>query len=251
MDRKLNLVLVLILMLIFSVSSFALNPKYKGNSSSSKRSSSSIVPQRPTHFFFMPTLNVNDALGFVISPREISMGLGSGFMMYLSPWNGRIPDAGNWATIGNARAGIKYQMGPDVSLAIGADFADNSSGLGAAAVFNLSQDEFTEIDIIPKGRINIKNMRHQVGIDLGVLKQVNELFSLMLEPGFRLEFYHNDDLDSTFTYGKLELNGGIRIIPPAFPLLYIDLGGNFDITIISDEDNYGGFYIDFGFCFKP
>jgi len=257
----------LISLLIFSTS-FGINEKFKSGESSttSSKSSSSrvmIKPVSPTHYAFISTAKVNNIAEFVISPREISGGLGSNFMLFASPWNGRIGsgDGEKWGSaISDTRIGLKYQFSSNILLGGGLNVENGQSGLAFFLVTPILSDGTTEIVFSPSGvfKLNKKggnnNGWHSIGFGLGGEKEISDLFEIIGEVRFANQFetdaWVSDSETTTISHGMIGLTGALRIVVPPIPFMYFDLGLDTQQYIYNGGAEFLGAYLDIGFGFS-
>ena len=262
--------LIMISLTCFS-SAFAANEKFKteeAGSATSKSSSSetTIKPAYPTHYAFMSTAKVNDIGEFVISPREISGGLGADFMLFASPWNGRIGSAGGakWGNaISDTRIGLKYQLSSNILLGGGLNIEGGQSGLALFVVTPIVENSETEIVFSPSGVFKLNdddnNGWHSIGFGFGGKKQITELFDVIAEGKISTQFEPDGEFDedgngSTLVYVPVGITGALRIVPPPVPFLYFDLGIDMVKYVYKGNEDRGdeflGAYLDLGIGFS-
>ena len=264
-----NVSLFIVISLTCFSSVFAVNDKFKAEeegSATSKSSSSAttINPAYPTHYAFISTAKVNEIGEFVLSPREISGGLGADFMLFASPWNGRIGSgyAEDWGNaISDTRVGLKYQMSSSILLGGGLNIENGQSGLAFFLVTPIFNDGTTEIVFSPSGVFKLNeddgdnNGWHSIGFGLGGSKEITELFNIIGELRFANQFETNawvEDSDETTTrsHGMVGLTGALRIVPPPIPFMYFDLGIDTQQYIYNGGAEFLGAYLDIGFGFS-
>lgn len=244
---------------------------------SSGGSSVSIKPAPPTHYAFISTSEVLNLKEFLISAREISVGLGANFMLFGSPWNGRIGsgDGKKWGyALSDTRIGVKYKINSNALIGGGLNLENGQSGLAMFFVAPIVNDSKTEIVFQPSGifKFNEKGPGggwHSIAIGVGGKREITNLFSVIGELRFanQFEVTYKPSINATFgddgimvegewesdeviSHGALGLTAGLRIVPPPIPFMYVDIGFDMNQYLYNGGSEFLGAYLDLGFGFS-
>ena len=176
----------------------------------------SIIPSRPTHYFYTPMAKVNPANHLVVGLHELSFGLPAHLQIQASLMD----------NIGRTNIGVK--LGLNENLAIGAGLAHsimhigpgshgiaswNPSRVGAYCAWEVMDNASFEVALTPHAQFRD---RTSIGCDIGLLSRMNPVWSVIWEIGSSI------DLNEKSLY--LNTDGGIRIHPMNIPFLNFDFG---------------------------
>ncbi len=174
-----------------------------------------------THLFYTPTPYVNKANTLVVGLHEISYSLDDKLQFQLSLFD----------NIGHIDFGAKYQMWEDISLGIGLAGTINHAHWDYDGYYYHSSSNHKRLGIYLTGDLANSagfaaayTLHSQIGeevnigADLGGIKGFGPVWSLIAEITSSLNVNHADVF-----FG---FNGGVRIVPPPTPFLFIDLGLN-------------------------
>jgi len=199
-----------------------------------------------THLFYTPTTQVNPKNHLVAGLNEFSYGLGSDLQVQLSLLG----------SIGHIDFGVKYQLGSD--MAVGAGISDwLGAGHHAGSFYHGSGHHhgnrfgmfLTGALLQSSGFSSAYTLHSQigsnisVGLDIGGINKFESMWSIILEAGSSLNI-----IDLVLNLSGI---GGIRIVPPSIPFLFIDFGISPLSLTMGKVNNLGGpsGYIDISVAF--
>ena len=231
------IIYILLVIIFANISIYAGNTKEssviydEGNSSNTKKTyhsaETTLASTTPTHLYYTALPDVDPMYGFVAGLHEISFGLGSGWQVQASILE----------HISDLRLGFKFGLMPNVALGFG---LAGKNQLGLFYTQYIRNTSYFKSVVSISGRVGFNGADSKVAIGLGMGQKMNEMFSVIGELGFWGELYappdNNPSIDeyrsATFVGGS----AGIRLHPPAVPILFIDLGASFN-AVVSDEIN--------------
>ena len=186
-----------------------------------------IIPAHPTHYFYTPTAYVNDPYALVVGLHEISFAL---------PYRLQV-QASIFDNIGRLNAGLKYGILDNLSVAAGLAHSLVHVGRGAHGIPEGSAPRFgaflcfgpitnstVELGLTPHTQLGD---HISIGADLGFKLTPNSFWAVILEVG--------SSFDATVELMYLNVDGGIRISPPAISFLHFDLGVDLEEFPLVDD----------------
>jgi len=186
-----------------------------------------IVAAHPTHYFYTPTAYVNHPYALVVGLHEISFAL---------PYRLQI-QASIFDNIGRLNAGLKYGILDNLSFAAGLAHSLVHVGRGTHGIPEWASPRFgaflcygpltnsiVELGLTPHTQLGD---HISVGADLGFMLAPNTFWALILEVG--------SSFDATDERMYLNLDGGVRINPPAISFLHFDLGVDLEEFPLVDD----------------
>ncbi|MBD3419145.1 MAG: hypothetical protein GF398_03405 [Chitinivibrionales bacterium] len=202
-----------------------------------------IDPSQPTHYFYTPAPYVNDPYHLVIGLHEISFSLPARLQVQASLLD----------NIGRVNLGAKFGLLDNMSVGAGlahtlVHLGRGNHGIPSEAAPRLGV--FFAYGFVMTTAMEAAFTLHtqlgdrvSAGIDLGLMANVHETWSLIWEVGSSVDF--EDEL----LY--LNTDGGIRIKPVPLPFLYFDIGVDLEeFPVQEGTEPTVTAYIDVLFCMK-
>lgn len=182
-----------------------------------------IKASRPTHYFYTPAPYVNPPLNLVLSFHEISFSFPGNLQVQASLLD----------NIGRVNFGAKF--GIRDNLSIGAGLASTLIHVGRYG-HGIPEGHYRVGVYLCYGFLETQRVESaftfhtqfadhfSLGVDWGLMGTPNEWWSLIVEVGTSLDLTaHRYDRDHDVLF-YFNVDGGIRVHPPAIPFMSFDLG---------------------------
>jgi len=219
------------------------------------------VAGRPSHLMYTPLPNINSKGSLVLMLHEISYSLDGRLALQLSLVE----------SIGHVDFGVRYQLGSNTTVGGGlSDWLGFSHGPPRGHFYYSRQDRYyynryrgKRLGAYLNGALTSSSKSAStytlhtqlgsiisLGLDIGFINQTAKMWSLMLELGSSLNIEAGQDLDRDDGTMVITGTGGIRIVPPPVPYLFIDVGLTPLSFIIGNDNGFvigsAGIYLDVG-----
>lgn len=203
---------------------------------------STIRPAQPTHLFYTPTAYLNNPYDLVVSLHEISYTLPYDLQFHIS-----LVD-----NIGRNCLGVRYALSDRMQLGAGLAHSITTFGDGGHGIKEWAESRFgfffcygfarsSELEAAVTPHMQLGD-HFSLGVDLGFMKNVNEVFSFIGEIG--------SSFDMTDEEAYLNLIPGIRIHHPKAPFLSFDIGVDFTESPVRDFGSNINPYLDIIFAIQ-